>query len=540
MLCEVDRSYIEDGFNLYGLRHHFPNFQECLDIILDKTAAEECRDPKVAQSAFMLYGLIHARFIVTSRGLDAMLKKYRLAEFGRCPRMLCRDQPVVPVGIADVPKRAPVKLYCPRCCEVYSYTTGPHGEEPLDGAFFGTSFAHLFIMSFDRWMPEASREVYTPRIFGFKIHGSAKCMQRRLASSVAAGTGTPQVAAPSGSNGASSSSSTNPSHSLVHSQRRSNSQPPAAESSNAAAGASSSIIAGAVSAETSAGTATGGAGSKEDPTGKGGTGSSIGIADGGSIQAQAGIQPSIQQKAGGSSTQVSQSQSRGNGYTPMPVVNSSIPVGIGVSSSSAVPTQMTSASPAAAASGGSNILPNSGRRKGVVMLGAAPAPVTSSVPPVYQSTQSQPPGIMMTNSSSSLPASSGAVGSLTNSISQEQQSQLQQQVPLQHQAGGSISSSSGTKRKSKSSSIAATGSGSRAPNSKGVLSGTKSGPGGASSTMEPIAKRARVEMSAPPPAVLKSGEKAPITQQIAEKSSSDKPERPPVERPAAEGGGTQL
>lgn len=37
MLCEVDRSYIEDGFNLYGLRHHFTNFQGCLDIILDRT-----------------------------------------------------------------------------------------------------------------------------------------------------------------------------------------------------------------------------------------------------------------------------------------------------------------------------------------------------------------------------------------------------------------------------------------------------------------------------------------------------------------------
>lgn len=37
MLCEVDRSYIEDGFNLYGLRHDFANFQGCLDIILDRT-----------------------------------------------------------------------------------------------------------------------------------------------------------------------------------------------------------------------------------------------------------------------------------------------------------------------------------------------------------------------------------------------------------------------------------------------------------------------------------------------------------------------
>ncbi|KAG5190048.1 casein kinase II, regulatory subunit [Tribonema minus] len=155
MLCEVDRSYIEDSFNLYGLRHHFPNFQECLNIILDKSAAEECRDPKVAQSAFMLYGLIHARFIVTTRGLDAMLKKYRLAEFGRCPRMLCRDQ-------------------------VYVAPAGPHGEEPLDGAFFGTSFAHLFIMSFDRWMPaDVTRDSYTPRIFGFKVNKAAAPTPRK-------------------------------------------------------------------------------------------------------------------------------------------------------------------------------------------------------------------------------------------------------------------------------------------------------------------------------------------------------------------------
>ncbi|CAN0171896.1 unnamed protein product, partial [Discosporangium mesarthrocarpum] len=74
MLCEVDRSYIEDGFNLYGLRHHFPNFQGCIDIILDPTGANEPQDPVLAQAAFMLYGMIHARFIVTARGLEAMVR----------------------------------------------------------------------------------------------------------------------------------------------------------------------------------------------------------------------------------------------------------------------------------------------------------------------------------------------------------------------------------------------------------------------------------------------------------------------------------
>ncbi|CAM9450086.1 unnamed protein product, partial [Scytosiphon promiscuus] len=179
MLCEVDRSYIEDGFNLYGLRHHFANFQGCLDIILDRTAADEPQDPVVAQSAFMLYGMIHARFIVTARGLEAMYKKYRLAEFGRCPRTMCKNQPVVPVGIFDEPKKEAVKLYCPRCSDVYN-TVSPYGGEPLDGAFFGTSFAHLFFITFDRLVPDPARTTYTPLIFGFKIHKSAKCMQRRL------------------------------------------------------------------------------------------------------------------------------------------------------------------------------------------------------------------------------------------------------------------------------------------------------------------------------------------------------------------------
>ena len=35
-LPQVDRSYIEDGFNLYGLRNMVPNFQACLDVILDR------------------------------------------------------------------------------------------------------------------------------------------------------------------------------------------------------------------------------------------------------------------------------------------------------------------------------------------------------------------------------------------------------------------------------------------------------------------------------------------------------------------------
>lgn len=45
-----------------------------------------------------------------------------------------------------------------------------HVWAALDGAFFGTSFAHLFFITFDRLVPDPAREAYTPLIFGFKIH----------------------------------------------------------------------------------------------------------------------------------------------------------------------------------------------------------------------------------------------------------------------------------------------------------------------------------------------------------------------------------
>lgn len=87
MFCEVERSYIEDGFNLYGLRASVNNFSDCLDLILDRIGPDDSDDSHLTQSAFTLYGLIHARYIVTAHGLDAMYNKV-----SSCSPKLLRDK----------------------------------------------------------------------------------------------------------------------------------------------------------------------------------------------------------------------------------------------------------------------------------------------------------------------------------------------------------------------------------------------------------------------------------------------------------------
>lgn len=148
--CEVDEDYIQDDFNLTGLNGLVPYYDYALDMVLDvempmeDTLTEEQQEI-VESAAEMLYGLIHARYIVTNRGMHAMYEKYRSASFGRCPHVFCQGQPVLPVGLSDLPRNYTVNVFCPRCHGLFFPKSTRQAN--IDGAYFGTTFPHLYLMN---------------------------------------------------------------------------------------------------------------------------------------------------------------------------------------------------------------------------------------------------------------------------------------------------------------------------------------------------------------------------------------------------------
>lgn len=191
--AEVSEEFIEDDFNLTGLQSQVTMYKEALEMILDvepsETGSSEVSEEEeeddddedegqlgeeldqpadgaqngngknqkqrhrsnsdtsaIEASAELLYGLIHARYITSRPGIQQMFEKYELAHFGYCPRVYCHGTKVLPVGRIDSPGQETVKLFCPSCLDIY---TPPNSRfQSVDGAFFGTTFPGLFLMTF--------------------------------------------------------------------------------------------------------------------------------------------------------------------------------------------------------------------------------------------------------------------------------------------------------------------------------------------------------------------------------------------------------
>ena len=123
----------------------------------------------IYQTAMDLYGLIHARFILSPKGLAVMKEKFALGHFGRCPLTACESHRVLPLGQYEALSASRVKVYCPKCKDVYVPHRGKGVD--VDGAYFGASFPHVFLLTYPELVPEFESKPHIPRIYGFRIFG---------------------------------------------------------------------------------------------------------------------------------------------------------------------------------------------------------------------------------------------------------------------------------------------------------------------------------------------------------------------------------
>ncbi|XP_039482768.1 suppressor-of-stellate-like protein [Drosophila santomea] len=166
-LCRVPTDFIEDKFNLTGLELFIQALDMVLETEFDKQGWDEGLDTTDAEE---LYGMIHARYILSPRGVEDMRLKYERGDFGSCPRVYCKGQRTLPVGLSDLWNHSHVKVYCPRCNDVFL----PRPRcGMLDGAMFGTSFPHMFFMQLPSMRPHPPLEKYVPRLYGFRLHQKA-------------------------------------------------------------------------------------------------------------------------------------------------------------------------------------------------------------------------------------------------------------------------------------------------------------------------------------------------------------------------------
>ena len=173
-LCDIPDEYLNDRFNVYGLDESCKYLNQCINVI---TGAEKLSNISEAKAEIMMkeelpkvYGLIHARYILSPDGIAQMEAKYKAHCFGFCPRFKCKKEPLLPYGMSGSLHKSRVKGFCPICRKLYV----PRPVVELDGGYFGPNISHFIIDDLDLIGKHNEYEKYTLTAFGFDVYNPRK------------------------------------------------------------------------------------------------------------------------------------------------------------------------------------------------------------------------------------------------------------------------------------------------------------------------------------------------------------------------------
>uniref|UniRef100_A0A7E4ZXP0 Casein kinase II subunit beta n=1 Tax=Panagrellus redivivus TaxID=6233 RepID=A0A7E4ZXP0_PANRE len=159
LMIPIDLYFLRDSFNRTGIDKMLnitpTKLEELMEFIIDDVELPDEDYDELNKDAVEVYGLLHARFLLTERGLNQVRDLYENGEYGQCPRHACDGQNVLPID-AQLPPPEPnhVQIYCPKCEEIYRI--GEKTKSPISGAFFGADLPQTFFMAFPELRPKRS------------------------------------------------------------------------------------------------------------------------------------------------------------------------------------------------------------------------------------------------------------------------------------------------------------------------------------------------------------------------------------------------
>ena len=141
-LVDIDDYFLQSTVSYYGLNTLVPHCSRATAVIkgrpVDLSSLTRDQVERLAASCRRLYGLLHQRFITSEDGIGKLYKKYQRGVYGKCPRVACKGHHVIPMGMSIEPDEGTVKLWCPKCHDVYNCAS------KLDGAYFGPDIPVMF------------------------------------------------------------------------------------------------------------------------------------------------------------------------------------------------------------------------------------------------------------------------------------------------------------------------------------------------------------------------------------------------------------
>ena len=171
--CAIDKSFFDKELIQYdkSSQEEEEEITNSIELIKDEFKQESERinsekEIKLQCLAEHVYGLFHAKYILTKKGLEKMREKFEAKHWGTCPRYYCYNNPVLPYGKSNSPGVHCVQVYCPVCKEIYdSFDIRAEG---IDGAYFGPTFAIMFCKFYPQLF-SCEKPEQILRIHGFRI-----------------------------------------------------------------------------------------------------------------------------------------------------------------------------------------------------------------------------------------------------------------------------------------------------------------------------------------------------------------------------------